>query len=67
MSSQGGTTAPCRDSGQCTHAKHGYTRKDRPAPSLLPRTRPKNPVMAGWDHSVCWCLVRKPATEEVAG
>lgn len=27
-----GTHKPCREYAQCRHKKHGYTRKDRPAP-----------------------------------
>lgn len=34
-----GFTKPCREYPQCRHYKHGYTRKDRPAPHGL-RTKP---------------------------
>lgn len=55
-----GRTKPCREYERCRHRKHGYTRKDHPAPDPL-----RFKVKAKHDYSglvhVCWCNVKQKA------
>lgn len=58
-----GYNKSCAESGHCNHRKHGYTRKDRPAP----RERVKPAAKSEADLKVlaaahtCWCNAPKKA------
>lgn len=56
----------CRDYG-CRHKKHGYTKKDHPAPRMKvkPARKTDEEIKALAQHHVCWCNT-KPKVADAA-